>query len=83
MVAAGAAGPGRLAALLDPIGVDEFFARYRDREHVVVHRGEPKRYADLVDLAGVESYIFETNPRSSDLQVLHEGPVDRAEYVYP
>ncbi len=78
-----AAGMDRLAALLDPIGIAEFFTRYRDREHVVVQRGEPKRYADLVDLAGVESFIFETNPRSSDLQVLHEGPVDRSGYVYP
>ena len=82
-MSAGAAGMPRLAALLDPIGVDEFFARYRDREHVVVHRGDPKRYADLVDLAGVESFIFETNPRSTELQVLHEGPVDRAGYIYP
>jgi len=27
--------------------------------------------------------VFETNPRAEDLQVLHAGPVDRAEYVYP
>ena len=82
-MSAAVAGMDRLAALLDPVDLDDFFARYRDREHVVIHRGEPKRFADLVDLAGVESFIFETNPRASDLQVLHEGPVDRSEYVYP
>lgn len=49
----------------------------------MVARDEPDRFAALLDLDVVETFIFETNPRSADLRVLHAGPVDRAEYVYP
>lgn len=49
----------------------------------MVARDDPTRYADLLDLGTVERFVFETNPRAGDLQVLHAGPVDRGEYVYP
>ena len=48
-----------------------------------MERDEPGRYTDLLDLETVETFVFETNPRAEDLQVLHSGPVDRAGYVYP
>ena len=49
----------------------------------MLHRNEPERYADILDLAAVESYIFEANPRAQQLQVLREGHIDRSEYLYP
>lgn len=49
----------------------------------MVAREQPDHYAGLLDLDTVEHFVFETNPRAEDLRVLHAGPVERAEYVYP
>lgn len=72
------------AELLDPFPVGEFFRHHRDREFLLVDRDEPDRYADLLDLATVERFVFEGNPRKRHLQVLREGGgVDHSEYLYP
>lgn len=72
-----------LETLLDPFPVDEFFRRCRDREAFVVDRDEPDRYADVLDLAVVQRFIFEGDLRENQLQVLREGGIDRSEYLYP
>ncbi len=71
-----------LGELLDPLGVDSFFDEYRDRRLAVMARDTPDRFSELLDLETVERFIFESNPRRDEVQVLHEGPVDQAEYLY-
>lgn len=72
-----------LATLIEPVPVDDFYERYRDREAFVVDRDEPDRYDDLLDLAAVERFIFEGNPRDKQLRVLRTGGIDKSEYLYP
>lgn len=71
------------ARLIDPLAVDEFFATHRDRVLFVRPAGDPDRYDDVLDLATVEGFIFEGNPRGEHLQMLSEGRVASSSYLYP
>jgi hypothetical protein len=49
----------------------------------VLNRDDPDRYASILDLDAVESFVFGANLRSDHLQLIRDGETDRSEYLYP
>jgi hypothetical protein len=65
--------PSAFSHLISPVGVEEFFTRYWEREHLVLHRKDPGYYADLLTLADMDHLIATSRVRSSDLRVMADG----------
>jgi len=59
--------------LMDPVGADAFRTGYWERRHLVLHRGDPGFYADLLTLRDMDELISTSRVRSSDLRVIADG----------
>jgi hypothetical protein len=67
---------------IEPVSQDEFFARYWEREPLVVERGEAGRFADLLTPAEVERSISETAIRAPGFRLVKAGArLEQREYT--
>ena len=62
-----------LARCVDPVTAEEFFAEYWERRPLVVSRGEPGRFDDLLSEADVERLICSTGIRYPSFRLVKEG----------
>lgn len=65
--------PRHLADLLDPIPVDEFLRDYWQQQPLVVHRGQPDRYSDLLTLADVDHILANSSLDDRHLRLVADG----------
>jgi ribosomal protein L16 Arg81 hydroxylase len=62
-----------LAALIGPVGVGDFAARYWEREPVIIRRDDPAYYAGLLTVDDVDHVLANSGLRESDLRVIVAG----------
>ncbi len=65
--------PSALDLTLDPVGAAAFLDEYRDRRPLVVARGEPGRFDDVLSDADVERLVCETAIRSPAFRLVRDG----------
>ena len=65
--------PFGLAALVDPIGVEEFTDRYWERRHLVVTRNRPDYFDTLLTLSDMDHLLATSKVRSTDLRTVSNG----------
>jgi ribosomal protein L16 Arg81 hydroxylase len=71
-----------LQRAIGPVGRDEFFARYWEREPLVVERGEAARFTDLLTPSDVERAISETAIRTPGFRLVKAGArIDQRGYT--
>jgi hypothetical protein len=71
-----------LERAIEPVGRDEFFARYWECEPLVVERGEAVRFADFLAPADVERAISETAIRAPAFRLVKAGArLDQRDYT--
>jgi ribosomal protein L16 Arg81 hydroxylase len=61
------------AQLLAPFGTDEFFARHWERQHLLLHRNDPKFYESLLTAADLEGIISHTDARYPAIRLAKGG----------
>ena len=62
-----------LARCLDPVDAETFFTEHRERRPLVVPRGEPGRFDDLLSEADVERLVCATAIRYPAFRLVREG----------
>jgi hypothetical protein len=62
-----------LTRVLEPVSVEEFFARYWEREPLAVPRGEPGRFDDLLSTRDVEDLVGSGGLRYPAFRLVREG----------
>lgn len=65
--------PSGFADLISPMQVAEFTSQHWEREHLILHRGSPDHYVDLLTLADMDHLIATARVRSSDLRIVADG----------
>jgi hypothetical protein len=68
-----AAAAATLARCIEPVGAEEFRAEYWERRPLVLARGEPGRYDDLLSEREVEHLVCETGLRFPAFRLVKEG----------
>jgi hypothetical protein len=57
--------------VIAPVTKSEFFAKYYEREELIVQRGDPAHYASLLSLDKIDEYITTSNPNSSQVKMVN------------
>ena len=77
-----AAPRGALGRMLDPLGVDDFFARHWEHDPLHVSREARDRFADLLSVEAIEAALSRGAMRFPDVQLTRAGtPVPAADYT--
>ena len=74
-----------VAQLLDPVSAEEFAAEYRERKPLLVKRGRPGHYADLLTLEAIDRVITTMHPRYPNVFLTNAATeeIKPSEYTYP
>lgn len=62
--------PFAMSRLLAPISVDEFFAEYYGHKPLVISRGHPDYYAEIISLDTLDGFLAALRPTREHLQVV-------------
>ena len=66
-------------ALVAPIGADAFFSKYWEREHLILHRGQPTFYQSLITVTDLETLISDSDARYPAIRLAKGGGYFSAE----
>jgi ribosomal protein L16 Arg81 hydroxylase len=71
-----------LEHLLQPIGLEDFLARYYERDSLVIHRDTPSHYDGLLPLAAIDDMVGATSLTSDEILVVdHARDIQREDYL--
>lgn len=70
--------------VIGPQNRDDFYANYHEKKALIIHRGEPDRYRDLLSIARIDEILASIDLAGDQVDMARaEPPISRDQFLFP